>query len=489
MRIPLDYHGAIPLYRQIETFFREGILAGTLKADTRLPASRKLATDLGVSRITVENAYAELKADGLVASRAGSGTYILPLCSLSTLSPDNSDISWPLWQEDLLTKGKLPEKPNSQKLLKSSDHPDLISFADGSGDPHLFPIEDFRRSIQSVIRQDGITVLKYGDPSGLSLLRATIARVLSSQGLKTQAENILITSGSQQALALVSQLLLKPGDSIIVESPTYARAIDLFRTLGLKIRGISVDEQGMQVEHLEKLLQQFHPKLIYTMPNFQNPTGASLSNWRRQRLIALADRYNVPILEDDFVGDLRYEGHAQPTLKALDPGGRVIYTSTFSKMLLPGLRIGFIVATGPVYEELVNLKQIHDLGTSSLIQRALEVYVTIGRYEKHLQRSCRVYRKRRDMMLKAIKSHLSSKIKISPPQGGLFIWLSLANNLSVETLLPAAYKEGVVFAPGNSFFPDNSEGRSCLRLNFASHSLEEIEEGIKRLGRAFQRLK
>lgn len=489
MRIPLDYLGEIPLYKQIENFFREGILAGTLKADTRLPASRKLAADLGISRITVENAYAELKADGLISARAGSGTYVLPHCSLSTHSQDNVDISWPLWQDELLIKRTLPEKDSPKKLLKTFHHPDLISFADGSGDPQLFPIEDFRRSIQTVIRQDGIELLKYGDPSGLSLLRTTIARVLTSQGLITRADNILITSGSQQALALVSQLLLKAGDVILVESPTYAKALDLFRTLSLKIVGIPVDQHGMQVEQLEKLLQQFHPKLIYTMPNFQNPTGASLSSQRRQRLISLADRYNVPILEDDFVGDLRYEGRTQPTLKALDPGGRVIYTSTFSKMLLPGLRVGFIVTTGPVYEELVNLKQIHDLGTSSLIQRALEIYVTIGRYQKHLERSCRVYRKRRNTMLRAIKLHLSSKINLSPPQGGLFIWLSLADNLSVEKLLPLAYEEGVSFAPGNIFFPDNLKSTSCLRLNFAAHAPEEIEEGIKRLGKALHRLK
>lgn len=489
MRIPLDHHSDIPLYRQIETFFREAILSGTLVTDTCLPASRKLADDLGISRITVENAYAELKADGLISSRAGSGTYVLPTYSLSTNSNDNSSTCWPLWQQDLVIEKKITEIIGSEMPGKIAQHPNPISFAGGSGDPRLFPVVDFRRSIQTVIRRDGITALKYGDPRGFLQLRITIARILTSQGLQTQAENILITSGSQQALGLVSQLLLKPGDVVLVERPTYARALDLFRTLRLKIIGIPVDEEGMQVELLEELLQQFHPKLIYTIPNFQNPTGASMSSWRRRRLLALADRYNVPILEDDFVGDLRYEGRAQPSLKALDPGGRVIYTSTFSKMLLPGIRVGFIVVEGPVYEELVNHKQLHDLATSNLIQHALEAYVTIGRYQTHLHRSCRIYRKRRATMLQAIKHYLPTEVSVSPPQGGLFIWLCLSNNISTEKLFPVACKEGVIFTPGNSFFPDGSSGEYCMRLNFATNSPEEIEEGVKRLGKALHRLR
>ena len=256
-------------------------------------------------------------------------------------------------------------------------------------------------------------------------LRETITHILASQGLQTRPENILITAGSQQALSLVSQLLLKPGDVILVESPTYSGALDLFRALGFKVVGIPVDGQGMQVEGLEKLLQQHHPKLIYTIPNFHNPTGTCLNSARRRQLIVLADRYNIPILEDDFVGDLRYEGRTQPALKALDPGGRVIYVSTFSKMLMPGLRVGFLVAEGPIYDCLVNFKRVNDLATSTLIQRALEAYVTVGRYQAHLRRSCQIFRKRRDVMLSAIQRYLPAGVHFDPPQGGLFIWLQL----------------------------------------------------------------
>jgi GntR family transcriptional regulator/MocR family aminotransferase len=228
--------------------------------------------------------------------------------------------------------------------------------------------------------------------------------------------------------------------------------------------------------------------VIYTIPNFHNPTGTCLSGQRRRSLITLADRYNVPVLEDDFVGDLRYEGRAQPALKALDPGGRVIYTSTFSKMLMPGLRVGFVVAEGPFSEALVNFKRVNDLATSNLIQHALEAYVTVGRYQAHLRHSCRLYHKRRDAMLQAIKLHLPAGVQVIPPQGGLFLWLRLPPYFSSERLLPLACKQGVNFMPGSCFFADGIGGEDCLRLNFVVHPPEEIEEGMKQLGKAMRLL-
>jgi GntR family transcriptional regulator/MocR family aminotransferase len=307
--------------------------------------------------------------------------------------------------------------------------------------------------------------------------------------LQTRPENILITAGSQQAIALVAQVILKPEDVILVESPTYSNAIELFRALGFRIVGIPMDGQGMQVEKLEKLLQQHHPKLIYTIPNFHNPTGTCLNSARRRQLIVLSDRYNVPILEDDFVGDIRYEGRAQPALKALDPGGQVIHISTFSKMLMPGLRVGFLVAEGPVYNSLLDFKRLSDVATATLIQRALEAYVTVGRYQAYLRRACQIYRKRRDAMLAAIARYLPAGVSVEPPQGGLFLWLRLPENLSSDELLPLACEEGVAFAPGDNFFPESCGGQDWMRLNFAAQSEEEIEQGIRRLGKAIKRLR
>lgn len=487
MRIQLDRQSKVPLYRQIENYFRQAIMSGSLEPETRLPASRNLARDLGVNRITVETAYAELEADGLIFSQVGSGTYVLPPPSLTSPLDSNPNKLWPLWQQDLQAREEVIEKVNPEEMLKSAGHPNPIDFSKGIGDSRLFPAEDFRKVIQMVMRRDSVTALDYGEYGGYVPLRSTIAHVLTSQGLPACPENILITAGSQQALALVSQILLRPGDVILVENPTYGGALDLFRVLGMKLVGIPVDEHGMKVEQLEKIIQQHHPKLIYTIPNFQNPTGVCMSSQRRRQLIALADDWNIPILEDDFVGDLRYEGSAQPPLKGLDPGGRVIYVSTFSKMLMPGLRVGFLLAEGPVYASLLRYKCANDLATSNLIQRALEAYVTVGRYQVHLRRSRQIYRKRRDAMLQAINRYFPADVHVFQPRGGLFIWLRLPEHLSSDRLLPLACEEGVAFAPGSRFFLDGSDGEHYMRLNFVAQPPEDIEKGIKRLGKAIKR--
>ena len=487
MRIPLDRQSDIPLYQQIRNHFREGILSGSLAPDSRLPASRKLAQDLGVNRITVETAYSELEADGLTYSRVGSGTYVLHPQTITPRPKDNLEAAWPFWQHNV-QMGDNTENFENDQFLKNDQHPEPIKFSGGSSAPKMFPTDDFRKVIQRVMRRDGIAALDYGESNGYAPLRATIVHVLASQGLQSQPENILITAGSQQALSLVSQILLKPDDTILVESPTYSGALELFRALNFHVVGIPMDTQGMQVENLEKLLQLHHPKLIYTIPNFHNPTGTCLSSSRRRELLLLADRYNVPILEDDFVGDLRYDGRTQPSLKALDPGGRVIYASTFSKMLMPGLRVGFLLIEGPIYESLVKFKHVNDLATSSLIQRALEAYVTVGRYQAHLRKSCQVFRKRRDAMVKAIKKYLPTDVEFDVPQGGLFIWLKLSGDLFSDDLLPLALKEGVDFMPGNRFFPDGRQGVSWMRLNFVVQPQDEIGEGIKRLGQAIEKL-
>jgi GntR family transcriptional regulator / MocR family aminotransferase len=489
MRISIDHQSEIPLYRQIESHIRNSILSGSLAPETRLPARRKLAQSLGVNRITIEAAYGELEADGLIYSIVGSGTYVLPLPKLPPLPEKKTGEPWPLWQRDLSTQMNDWQADLPQDLKALSGHADLINLAHGSGDCRNFPVDDFRKIIQSVMRRDGVEALDYGNRQGYPDLRSTIVHVLASQGLQTSIDQILITSGSQQALSLVASLLLKAGDVVLVEQPTYNVALLNFRHLGVRIIGLPMDEHGMVVEALENLLQQHHPRLIYTIPNFHNPTGACLDLSRRRQLINLADRYNIPILEDDYVGDLRYEGRAQPALKALDPGGHVIYISTFSKMVMPGLRIGFIVAEGPVYNGLAYLKYTFDLATSNLLQRSIEAYVTVGRYQAHLRCSCQIYRKRRDAMLQAIERHLPADTQLLPPKGGLFIWLRLPDGISSHNLFPIACQEGVTFSAGGKFFINEIDGEPYLRINFAAVQLEKIDEGIKRLRNAIQRYK
>lgn len=481
MRIPLDPQSSTPLYQQIETYLRDQILTGKLAPETQLPASRQLANELGVSRITVNNAYATLESEGLLYSREGSGTYILAQHALPAADPNAEKRVWPLWQQ-ALQQDEPTDRERPTRTTGSRPHPNPIAFT-GVGDPREFPVKAFARTMQAVLRRDGTDALRYGDSGqGYAPLRATLTHLLASQGITTHPDQILITSGSQRALALVCQLLLKAGDVILVENPTYNVALQLFRALGLRIVGVPVDYEGLCVELVEPLLQQHHPKLIYTIPNFQNPTGRALSGARRRQLVALADRYNIPLLEDDFVGDLRYEGRTQPALKTLAPGGRVIYIGTFSKMLMPGLRLGYLVAEGPVLARLVQLKQVSDLSTAPLMQRTLDAYVSVGQYQSHLRRSVRLYRQRRDAMMRAIGRHLPA-VQVDPPQGGLFVWLHLPEGNSASVLMARASTAGVEFAPGTRFFVDPAEGERYLRLNFATQTPADIDEGIQRLAR------
>lgn len=485
MRIPLDRQSGAPLYRQIEDHLRQQIRSGGLPAETRLPATRQLAQDLGVSRITVKNAYAALESDGLIGTRQGSGTFVMPAAPQPPQPAGAAGPGWPLWQLPFQAE---QADPRDVPPEPDGGAGDLIAFT-GVGDPREFPVKDLLRAVQQVLRRDGTAALEYGDfASGYAPLRATITHVLASQGVQAHPDQVLVTSGSQQALALVCQTLLRPGDVVLVERPTYNLALELFQSLGLQAAGVPIDQHGMQMAALEQALQQRRPRLIYTIPNFQNPSGVCLSVARRRELVGLAQRYGVPVLEDDFVGDLRYHGRALPAVKALDPGGLVIYTGSFSKMLMPGLRVGYLLADGPVFDRLVRQKRVSDLTTSTLMQRALDRFVTVGRYQAHLRRSCRIYSQRRDAMLAALRRYLPADVQVEPPQGGLFMWPRLPERLSSLELLPLALEEGVGFAPGARFFPDPAEGARFLRLNFAVCTPAEIDEGVRRLGRALRRL-
>jgi GntR family transcriptional regulator/MocR family aminotransferase len=483
MRIPISRDSTEPIYQQIANYFRENISNGNLPSETRLPATRHLAESLGVNRITVEKAYAQLEMEGLIESRIGSGTYVS-----HSLNPPASQIQllekdWPQWHQ------KLGQFAHTQENTDNSPKQDqLIDFSGGMGAEALYPVEDFRMVFQRVFRNESQSALSYGDPRGYEPFRKTIAQLSSSQGMMINERQVLVTNGSSQAMALVANLLLKPGDTVLVEAPTYIGALELYSSLKLDVVTVPVDEDGMMVERLEMILQKQLPKLIYTMPNFHNPTGTCLSIQRRYQLLQLANQYNVPIFEDDYVGDLRYGGRSLPALKALDRFGNVIYTGTFSKMIMPGLRIGYLIAEGPAFDGLVELKRVSDLASSNLMQRAVHAYLTIGRYQSHIRRSCRVYRKRRDAMAAAIEKHLSPHIRMNLPQGGLFCWLNVLGNFSVDALRNRARAMGVDFAPGRCFFVDPSLGKDYLRLNFSMFTPEEIETGIQRLAVAFSEM-
>lgn len=477
MPLPLNRKSETPLFRQIAEGLKKTIQVGSLKAGHRLPSARELSRELGVNRLTVEGAFDLLERQGLLERRQGSGTYLLPDIDLHQ-APAAPSRDWPLWQTQIAAAAEfaVPKVPEPR-----------IHFASGMGDARLIPARDFLRCFQGVLREEGEKALGYEDPQGHPGLRQSIAELLCSQGLPARADNILITTGSQQAISLCAQALLRPGDTILVEEASYDSALALFRQLGLELLPLPMDAGGLCVEALEPLLQKHRPGLLYCMPNFHNPTGCVLSAPRRRLLVELAERYNFPILEDDYVGELRYEGLSLPSLKSLDQRGNVLYTSTFSKMLMPGLRLGYLLAEGPALRHLCLWKQRLEVSSASVLQRALHAYVSVGRYRSHVRRARKVYRERRDALVAALQKHSHKGLSFTQTKGGLFLWLKLPKHMTSQNLETLAATKGLSLAPGSRFFCNPAQGKHFVRLNFAALEIPQIEKGVKILASCLDR--
>jgi 2-aminoadipate transaminase len=380
-----------------------------------------------------------------------------------------------------------------RELLKLTQRPEVISFAGGLPASDLFPVERFRVACCKVLEQKSHLALQYGATEGYEPLREMVARHIARYGIKAQAENVLITSGSQQALDLIGKLLINSGDRVLVEAPTYLGALQAFSVYGADYVSVPSDQNGLCSGQLEAPLRS-GPKFMYVLPNFQNPGGTTLSEGRRHELVLLADKYGVPIVEDDPYGQLRYEGEHLPPLVVIDREnlrrdsgysiGNVIYLSTFSKTLAPGLRLGWIVAPPEVISKLVQLKQGSDLHTSTFVQMVAYEVARDNFLDEHVKLIRTVYRERRDVMLDALFQYFPSEASWTRPLGGLFLWVQLPSALDGQKLFEAALRENVAFVPGDCFYAPNGhhEGaRSHLRLNFSSASPDQIREGIRRL--------
>lgn len=378
-----------------------------------------------------------------------------------------------------------------RELLKLTRRPEVISFAGGMPAPELFPLERFEQASRRVILEQGQKSLQYAETEGWPDLRAMIARHATRYGIPAAPANVLITTGSQQALDLIGKLMIDPGDKVVVEAPTYLGGIQAFNAYGPEYIQIPTDEHGLQIEPLEQALK-LQPKFMYVLPNFQNPSGVTLSMKRRQRLIQLVKQYGVPVVEDDPYGQLRYDGEHLPPLFALDRenwphpeefrGTNVLYLSTFSKTLAPGLRIGWIVGPSEVLAKLTQLKQGTDLHTSTLTQAVAYEVARGGFLDEHVQTLRRVYRERRDVMLQAMAEFFPEGTTWTRPLGGLFLWARLPEGLSSTSLLEEALKCDVAFVPGTAFYPNEPDGEPYMRLNFSNMQPEAIREGIRRLG-------
>lgn len=384
-----------------------------------------------------------------------------------------------------------------RELLKLTQRPEIISFAGGLPAPELFPVEAFTEACVRVMQEIGPAALQYSTTEGYYPLREMIARHTERYGIKITPENILITSGSQQALDLLGKILINPGDHILVEAPTYLGALQAWNAYGVEYVTVPSDQDGMRTDLLEEALRS-GPKFIYVLPNFQNPTGVTLSRERREELVDLADRYGVPIIEDDPYGQLRFEGKHQPAVVVVDSDrhandddtcyqGNVIYLSTFSKILAPGLRLGWVIAPPEVISKLVQAKQGADLHTATFNQMVAYEVSKGGFLDKHIARIRQVYKERRDVMLAALEANMPPAVRWTHPQGGLFLWVTLPEGMDSATVFTAAVEKNVAFVPGKPFFPTGG-GENTMRLNFSNATPETIRQGIARLGQVLHEL-
>lgn len=381
-----------------------------------------------------------------------------------------------------------------RELLKLTSLPDVISFAGGLPAPDLFPIERFKQAAEVVLTEMGERALQYGTTEGYTPLREMIAHNASKYGLQISADNVMITSGSQQALDLLGRIFINRGDRVLVESPTYLGALQAWNAYGVKYVTIPFDEEGMQTDLLESRLRT-GLKFIYVLPNFQNPTGVTLSRERRMALVKMANGYGVPIVEDDPYGQLRYEGDHLPPVVVLDDeirakevpiySGNVIYTSTFSKILAPGLRLAWVVAPPEVIKKLVQAKQGADLHTSTFNQYLAYEVANSPWMKTHIQTIRKTYKERRDVMLNALEEYMPEGVHWTRPKGGLFLWATLPENFDTKTIFPLAVEEKVAFVPGGSFHPLGG-GENTMRLNFSCMKPDMIVEGIKRLAKVLK---
>lgn len=481
LAIALDRDGEEPIYRQLIRHIRSQIESGSLPAGTRLPASRDLAQQLNISRISVVNAYAELRAEGFLSAHAGRGTFIAGENNGSTPSTNGSSASPTATSE-------VPTTPDRsiREMMRMARKPGIINFAQGAPPSDFFPIQHLRDAINTVLDRDGTKAMGYEIAEGFAPLRTAVRDYVSALGIRCSPDQILITGGTQQALDLVVQGLLSEGEVIVTENPTYLGMIDIARTRRVQLHGVDSDQDGIRLDMLENYLMDNRPRLIYVMPTFQNPSGSVMPLHRRRQLLNMANDYQVPILEDAVYHELRFEGEAVPPLKALDEHGIVIHASGFTKMMLPGLRIGYIVSDNRHYERLVRVKQAADISTPSLNQRAMHILLERGMMAQQLERNNRELRRRRDAALVAATKFLPPGSRWDIPKGGLYLWVQLPKNgpTAAEVYI-TAIQMGVAYAIGIVFYTNNC-GSHRIRINFGAQKPAEIEDGMRRIGRAWR---
>jgi 2-aminoadipate transaminase len=471
----LDRNSIVPLYRQIYEHLRSAILAGTLPESARLPPERLMAQRLQVNRSTVVHAYRELATEGLIVQRVGSGSRV----AQSGGRPERT-AGVPWWVT--LPPWRVGEFPNILGELAAKQEPGRISFVQGVAPDEPSPLGELAKSFERVAR-DPRFILSYGDSEGYAPLREAIAQRMIARGAKAvQARNVIILTGSTQGIMIVAQSLAEPGDEIIVESPSYPGALQIFQICGLRAIPVPVDDEGMRVDHVEAVLRTRRPRFIYTMPSLHNPTNATMNADRRERLATVAKRAGVPIVEDDPYGPL-----APPNVPLVGLAPEyVVYLSTFSKTIAPSLRVGWLVAPHVILERLLLRKQAYDMATSLYVQAAVLDYLQRG-YDAHVVELREELLLRRTLADAAIGGSWPRSVRVAAPRGGFYLWAATPREVRARALLDASERRGASFLFGEAFYA-GSGGDHQFRLALTAVTRAEIAQGIARIGEAIASL-
>lgn len=484
----LDRNDETPLFRQVFFQLKKRMDAGVLKPGFKMPATRELAEKHGLNRSTVYKAYEELWALGYLESRPGSYSYVRKKKKAGGPKHHRREgrISW-----EEAAVGPVNEIYGAYQelegMLAGMGSDGVINMAGLSPDPRLLPVEDFRRSLNTALKEQGAEILKYPHAQGYKPLLEFIANRMQIHGISVSPDELLITNGAQNAIDLVMKLLAKPGGPVIVESPTYHTVLPLLKYYNAPPVGIPMTENGLDLEILKSKMEESRPSFLYTIPNFHNPTGITSGQTNREELLTMCEHHGVPIVEDAFEEEMKYFGKVPLSIKSMDNQQVVIYLGTFSKVLFPGIRVGWIAADRECIRRLTAIKKYSDLASNLLVQAALHEFCGTGYYELHLKRIHRIYRKRMQTTLKALRTHLDFKgASWHEPTGGFLVWMTLENTGMTEEQLQGIFvKNSVAVAPGSIFFEDREKiPYPCFRLSISALDESEIEEGIKRLGRA-----
>ena len=477
----LDRESRVSVTQQLVDRITAAIESGDLAPEEKLPTTRALAAEAGVNHLTAARAYRRLAELGYVTASVGRGTFV------RALPPAVGEETGDEWQTYALPDRSLPYGERIlDDAIRLADAPGVISLATGYPSPEMFPTAELARISARVFAEEGGDAISYTTAEGLPSLREEVARRGRAAGFAAGPEEIIVTSGARQAIDLVSRSLLEPGDVAVVESPTFAGILTSLRTSRARVIGVPVDDHGLDVDALERVLTRHEVRLCALQTACQNPTGSDLSPERRERLARLAVERNFFVMEDAVYSDLRYDGGGSEPLRSAAPG-HVIYVNSLSKTVGGGLRIGWIAARGPVHERLAQLKMETDFHSATLTQHIAARFLASGGYERQLETSRPYYQERRDALMAALERHLAGEYRAHSPHGGHHVWVTLTRAVDERALYSEALRQGVTFTPAGAVTAERPI-QTRFRLSFSLVSPDELDEGVRRLARAIRQV-